>query len=307
MGGNFQYIGADGKSGKVVKTEAEIPPGKFTVREVRLGATWKGKPSEEDFQRLGAFKELTNLYVADVAVGDAAFSFLPEMKELRSVELYKVTVTDAFCDYLAEAKTLEELKVSFAPQFTGANLGKLAGSRIATLGLENSGINDAGLAVTAKLAVINFHLLGNAVTNAGVATLAPSRTLKHLDVARTEVTVDGLAALKACRTHSSLGFLDAAQLDFAAAAKRIAALLPRLTSVRLRFSASSALGAEHLRALKEFRNLNTLDLPAVKLAPDFAEGLKEWINSRTSTRLLAASVMTRSRAGSCSESSSPSA
>ncbi len=143
------------------------------LEQVRLDRL---KISDIGLGALRGLPKLLTLGLSETGVTDRGLGTIAELKDLEALDLSRTKVTDAG---VARLKEMEELRILLlnSAAVTGGGFKGLEMKRLMHLGLNDTRVDDAGLAA-----------IGHLTTN-----------LRTLELARTEVTGAGLAALPSLR------------------------------------------------------------------------------------------------------------
>ena len=275
----------DGKKWGPVIDSRLLPNGKPAFKVKLDGAKFKTPPTVEDLQRLKNLRAVTT-FESNTRLGDAAWTFLPDLEGVEQVQVPGDTLSDAIADSLAPLNGLKNLHLRGGASLTGKTFGKFAKmSKLRSVDLESSGFNDEGAAaVSALTSLEELHLRKTKITDAGLVHLAKLRNLRRLGLNETAVTIDGLAALKGLKNLESIGFLSEDLPDYAGAAQKMAAFFPRLLSTRV---LGKSLGKEHFAPLASWRSLTHLAVSDAELRPGATAGIGqistlEWLEITSS-------------------------
>ena len=230
---------------KVMPAEGKTPP---TKDQIAILKWWieKGAPHGTTIAEVGVDATVEPLLVAQIGLGGAA----PVAAVAADQELVGKLFAAGF---LARQLSQSDPRLVVSVNSPGAELDKAAlgvlaqaGSQIVDLNLQNTGLDDAGLAALGELAAITelrlsrnqitdrgvsalarlpkleaLNLYGNAgVTDAGVEALGRITTLRQLYLWQTGVTSAGVAKLRAARPDLAV------QLDAAGGIAAVAAGMP---------------------------------------------------------------------------------
>lgn len=140
---------------------------------------------------------LKGLFFASTRISNAGLRYLANLRSLETLTLTGPSVDDAGLVHLAKLPKLEYL--SLGQNFTGrgfVHLRKVPSLRVIHCS-KGGAIQDAGLEHLAALPNLeSLSLCGNEdITDAGMAFLARSRSLRRLDIRNTQVTETGVADL----------------------------------------------------------------------------------------------------------------
>ena len=177
----------------VVKSEADIPAGKFGILTVNIEGNGNPKVAgmtADDFTRFSGLKELRTVRLRDIKVGDNALAFLPTTPAVTYLELANLTLTDAVLTHIAPLRDLTDIRIESDRQFSGAGLEKLASLPILKkVAFGNTGINDAA-----------------------AKALAAAKNLETLDLTSASVTDEGIAGFGAFTKLTSITLSDCKQM-----------------------------------------------------------------------------------------------
>jgi hypothetical protein len=161
-----------------------------------LGGTRIGDAA---LSHLAAMTKLKRLDLRRTRVTDAGLEYLGGLTNLQGLFLIGTAITDAGLRHLAPLRALESLHLS-QTRITDAGIAELElnrSVRLQRLALHDTGVTDASLALFADLAELQtLDLRGTQASDAGLVHLRGLKNLTLLDVARTQVTAAGAAALK---------------------------------------------------------------------------------------------------------------
>ena len=156
-----------------VRTEREIPPGKFDIigialdkRDPKLPA-----PADTDFQFLRGIKTLRTVTLNVTGYGDAALAFLADDADLTTVHLSgPANLTDGVLPHLDAGSKITDFALTSAGNFTGKGLLRMHWLPVlARADFSGSGLNDEGLKelfAARRLQSLNLH--ETKVTPAGI-------------------------------------------------------------------------------------------------------------------------------------------
>jgi Leucine-rich repeat (LRR) protein len=178
------------------------------------------KLSEDALQPVAGFSALTNLNLGKTTITDASLEALAPLKQLMTLNLMQTKITGsafaklggltrlqslnlsetAFADtnlpYLEPFQNVQYLSLRGTP-ITGKGLSKLKGTKLTTLDLSASQLNDTGLKEVGELTQLSFlPLTKTKITDAGLPALAKLTKLTALQLEDTAVTGTGFQALK---------------------------------------------------------------------------------------------------------------
>ncbi len=234
---------------KVMPAEGKTPP---TKDQIAILKWWieKGAPHATTIGTVGIDAAVEPLLAAQIGIGGAAPAAAPAVAVAADQELVGKLFAAGF---LARQLSQSDPRLVVSVNSPGAELDKAAlgvlaqaGSQIVDLNLQNTGLDDAGLAALGELAAITelrlsrnqitdrgvsalarlpkleaLNLYGNAgVTDAGVEALGRITTLRQLYLWQTGVTSAGVAKLRAARPDLAV------QLDAAGGIAAVAAGMP---------------------------------------------------------------------------------
>jgi serine/threonine protein kinase len=181
--GGYLRVEKNGKTSDV-RSEADIPPGRFEVLDVQIDANPKSATiKDDDFTRFSGLK-LRYLRLVDLKITDAAFTFLPTIPDMEMIVLDRIPITDAVLTHIAPLKKLTELQIQRAPQFSGAGLERLVSlPNLKTVWFTAGGFNDAGAkALAGAKSLERASLEGTAVTDEGVAAFGAFTKLTSISL-----------------------------------------------------------------------------------------------------------------------------
>ncbi len=258
-----------------VRSEADIPAGRFAILSIDISVNPKSQSiRDDDFTRLSGLRELTRLYLANVKVTDAAFSFLPTTPALTYLVLAAVPVTDGVLAHIAPLTNLTELQVQSAPQFTGAGLERLASlPKLKLVWFSGSPINDAGAkALTGAKSLEQAFLESTAVTDEGVASFGALTKLTSISLSRCQ-KVHG-TTLDTWANKASVKNLGLSSCPLAADNLSLIGKFTNLTSLSL--DDVKALNDETLPALAPLTKLTRISLSTSRVTGVSFTALRGW-------------------------------
>ncbi len=209
-----------GKTG-VTDTEMEYVKGITTLQDLSLDGT---KVTDRGIEKLVGLPQLRGIRLGGTNVTDDAVASIAKIETLVNVVLADTDVTDACMANLAKMPNLRSLDLSDTGITVNA-LKTLAGTRIDSLNVGNTGIGDAGVGnLQGMESLVTLNLGGTRVTEAGLAHLAtlvnlrilaivitdaglpPIANLVHVEVLaiRGEITDQGIQQLKLLKKLNSL-------------------------------------------------------------------------------------------------------
>lgn len=189
-----------------------------------------GPLTSAGWTNLGNLKELKELYLGQLPIGDDEIAFVENLIRLRRLEIPNASVADAGLRHLQRLQQLEYLNLmnncitgtGFAELDSLVQLQRLdlGGTPLSDQGLEfiatyenlsmlnlcRTKITDDGLTSLKRLPKLTWLILsGTAVTDDGLASIKELKRLINLDVSRTAVTDAGVQHLE---LMANLGWLD---------------------------------------------------------------------------------------------------
>ena len=225
-------------------------------------ASW---PSDV-LKELKQFKQLASLDLSGYwGVTGKGFIEWKELKHLTTLQLGGTDVTDAGLKELKELKGLNELS------------------------LQRTAVTDAGLSELKELKQLTkLDLTGTKVTDAGLKELKDLKELKELFLLRTQVTDPGVKelqkALPTCKIHWGAAKGD----DLAKLVEELGGKITRDDTqpgnpvIGVNLARNKRVTDVDLKALKEFKQITTLDL---KFSPVTDAGLKDLKELKQLTKL----------------------
>ncbi|CAN5914340.1 hypothetical protein BH11VER1_BH11VER1_25920 [soil metagenome] len=253
-----------------VRSEADIPPGRFEVLDIQLEANPKSIGiKDDDFTRLSGLK-LRSISITSLTVTDAAFAFLPSTPDIEYIVMNQVPVTDAVLAHLTPLQKLTEFHIQSSPQFTGAGLEKLASLPVLkTVWFSGSGFSNAGAKAMAGAKNLEyFQLEGTPVTDEGIAGLGALTKLQTISLNRCQ-NVHG-TTLAAWGNTASLRDLGLGACPLSADVLSVIGRFTHLT--RLWLDDLAALNDETLSTLAPLTKLSSLSLIRTRITgTSFAE------------------------------------
>lgn len=169
------------------------------LEQVRLDRL---KISDIGLSALRGLPKLLTLSLSETGVTDRGVGTIAELKELEALDLTRTKVTDAGVARLKEMEELRFLLLNGA-SVTGAGFKGLEMKRLMHLGLSDTRADDAGLAAIGQLTtnLRTLELARTEVTGPGLAALRPLRELADIDLEGCQRVGDDIVApLKALRS-----------------------------------------------------------------------------------------------------------
>jgi len=259
-----------------VKTEKEIPPGKFDIVELSFDRQTSpgAPPTDADFKVFNGIRSLRRVWVRTTGLSDAAFGFLAANAELAWLNLEGVPdVTDGVLQHVSNARKLSSCQVIGAVGFTGKGLAQMRWLPLLLYAdFLGSSIGDEGLkalAGCAKLRSLRIASTNCTATDAGLAALAASGL--------TSLNVDGCpkfsdAGFWSLRGMKSLKDLTAARTAFGDEA---AAAISKLTALETLDLSSTALTDAGIVKLSTLTKLKTLTVRGSKVSAAGVDAVKK--------------------------------
>jgi tRNA A-37 threonylcarbamoyl transferase component Bud32 len=200
--------------------------------------------------------QLAILNLEDTAVADAGLSHLAGLRQLDGLLLSRTRIGDAGLKHLAALPSLRTL-VLVKARVSGAGLAHLASSRLGTLILDQTDVDDAALVHIKAMTQLQWlHLAETKIGDAGLAHLGAMVQLKHLVLAQTKLTDTGLKSLAAL---CQLELLNLARTSVSNAGMEHLAGLSQLQLLDLTDTQVEDAGLVHLQGMRKLEHLNLMD------------------------------------------------
>lgn len=223
------------ETGKVVTDPAELPKGRFTIRNIDIDNNGgKIKPvTDTDFQCLAGLENLDRVMLNKLPVTAGVFGILATCPNLTQVQTQYNRFGDDIWGQLSTARKLAKLAFQFdSSEVTGVGISKLNAASLTNLYLNSLPITDEALPEIATLTKLEgLYLEGAKVTDDGLKILSSLKQLKILQLQNTAITAAGLTAFKDCPL-TSLGFGRTAS-EVAVQAAEVAVLFPKIEGMLL--------------------------------------------------------------------------
>ncbi len=192
-----------------------------------------GRITDDGLKVLTVFKNLAELDLSNMGLGNAALAHIGKIASLRHLSLRGTKVTDAGMVHLKPLRRLYELKL------TGTAVGDNSLEQLAdmvtleTLLLGGTRITDSGLVHMGRMrSLLTLSLASTRVTDAGLAHLTKLFSLETLYLNDTQVTDAGVGYLAALTSLKKLVLRDTKISD--AARARLKKTLPGCAIVPLK-------------------------------------------------------------------------
>jgi Leucine-rich repeat (LRR) protein len=161
---------------------------------------WPRSPSPvtaAGFDRLSSLRELRELRLNRLTIGDDEIAFISGLRRLTRLSLYDTRVSDAGLRHLVGLQELEWLDLT-RTQVTGRGFKELSTlSRLRTLNLGGSPVTDRGLEAIAVLTSLEtLSLDSTKITDAGLVHLKAMSKLHWLSIMSTAISDAGLPSLE---------------------------------------------------------------------------------------------------------------
>jgi len=231
--------------------------------------------SQHDLHSLQRFSNLTRLKLTGSTVSEEAVKELGALTALTDLNMSFAKVSDANLDGLGRLTNLRvlDLQVANIDDSAMRQVGMLG--QLTSLNLAGVPLSDKGVAELGKLKNLTRLSLGgtaSAITDVGVAALAPLGKLQQLSLAFTQVTG---AIGPVLGGFSDLENLSLSHTQFDSAAMEHLAGLRRLKSLDLTDTKMDDAGLRHLAACKSLQSLSLRNTPITNEGLQALESLPE--------------------------------
>lgn len=143
---------------------------------------------------------MADLNIDSKVLGDDALAQIGTIKGLQSLDFQLAQITGAGFDHFSGLSELRSIQMSNAEALVDAHLAQLAKCpKLRTVEVFSATqLTDAGLAHLAKIESLERIAISNAsrITDAGLAQFKSHPKLRSLSLAKCQITVEGIAALK---------------------------------------------------------------------------------------------------------------
>jgi len=256
---------------------AELPRGRFEVTAVYLEFSAAKRPLApiNDLLPLAGLKNLARLHLKELPLEDAHLEVIPSLPALATLRMEKAGISNNFFAHLADSR-LQSLEFKFEPHITGEGISALRSCKeLNGIQLEGCQPTEEGLQQIGSLEFLTKLSLAHSYSrlqDEHLPLLAGLKKLKSLSLRRTQVTAEGLAAVKAWNSLTDLGF-DLKPGDGVAQVAVLAAAFPKLEAFSIEGGPGAPYSAEDLRALNGFPRLREFRSTTSMMTDEILPGL----------------------------------
>ena len=236
-----------------VRTEEEIPSGKFDVVELNLDRFNSLFPplKDADLLPLAGLRDVRSVWIRPMEPGltDAGMAFLAANSDLNSLHLEGAPgMGDGLLAHLSGAKKLQFFHLNKAPRFTGTDLRRMPFlNSLREFTCEDAALGDEALAALAQCRNLDVLRVGDGkFTDSGFTALQSLKSLRVLSIYRTAFSDEAVSAIAALSNLTELNLGDTKITDLGLAKLRS---LKKLTSLNLTGTQVTVEGAEAFQKL----------------------------------------------------------
>ena len=236
-----------------VRTEEEIPSGKFDVVELNLDRFNSLFPplKDADLLPLAGLRDVRSVWIRPMEPGltDAGMAFLAANSDLNSLHLEGAPgMGDGLLAHLSGAKKLQFFHLNKAPRFTGTDLRRMPFlNSLREFTCEDAALGDEALAALAQCRNLDVLRVGDGkFTDSGFTALQSLKSLRVLSLYRTAFSDEAVSAIAALSNLTELNLGDTKITDLGLAKLRS---LKKLTSLNLTGTQVTVEGAEAFQKL----------------------------------------------------------
>jgi serine/threonine protein kinase len=269
-------VGLAGISTRIIDA-ADLPRGRFEVASVYLEFSVSKQPMGpiNDLMPLAGLKHLARLHLKEVPVEETHLEIVPSLPALATLRLEKTGIGDGLFVQL-DGSMLQSLEFAFEPRITGEGISALRSCKeLVSLQLTGCLPTEEGLRQIGSLETLTRLSLPHSYTrlkDEHLPLLVGLKKLKILNLQRTQVTAEGLAALKTWSGLTLLGF-DPRPGQAAPQVIVLAAAFPKLEHLALEGDPTAPCSAEELRALNGFPRLRKVGCSGSLFTDEVLSGL----------------------------------